>query len=296
MSFTKNGQLSIFYELLGNVNHSPIIMLAGAGRPSTDYDVTFYGPLIEAGYCPIRVDLRDTGQSTGFAGAALDLHGIKAAALDTSVTHGEAQPCYTIAELAQDVLGVMDDLSLESAHFVGRSIGGLVAQQLAVTQPKRVKSLALIMAMSRSLAEVVSDPTLGRLMAEHVSDEESYVARQLLVAKANGMAQDFDAHRIEAEARIAWRHGFHAGGTARHFAACLAAPDLRSDLKALTLPALIIHGRHDQTIPLRYAEECAASLWGATFIVDDSMGHDGPPRLRRIWADAVLNLIRQAAN
>lgn len=290
MTIEANDQISLHYEVLGDKNQPAVFMLAGAGRPSTDYDALFYEPLISAGYCPIRVDQRDTGKSMGFSDTPLDLHGVKAAALG----QGAVQPPYGIADMAQDIFHVMDRLSIPSAHFVGRSIGGLVAQYLAIADARRVKSLALIMAMSRSLADVVSDTVLERLMAEHVPDEDAYAARQLLVAKANSLAQDFDAERAEKEARLAWRHGFHAGGTARHFAACLAAPDLRPALADLEIAALIIHGQQDQTIPVQYAQETAAAIAGSQFLVDHSMGHDGSPRLRRRWAAIYVDFLRQA--
>jgi len=232
---------------------------------------------------PIRIDSRDTGHSTAITGTMPDLHAIKAAALDT----GDARPPYGIGDMAADVLAVMDAEGVMAAHFVGRSIGGLVAQQLAVRHPERVLSLALVMAMSRSMADAVPDAALDRLMAENVPDEDAYVARQLAVAQVNGMAEDFDAERIAEEARTAWRHGIHPGGTARHFAASLAAPDLRAAIRAIRVPALILHGRHDKVIPLERAFETAEAIPGAVIEVDETMGHDGPPRLPHAWGERI---------
>jgi pimeloyl-ACP methyl ester carboxylesterase len=235
---------------------------------------------------PIRVDSRDTGRSAAMAGALPDLHAIKAAALGA----GDVKPPYGIADMAADVLAVMDAEGIAAAHFVGRSIGGLVAQQLAVRHPDRVLSLALVMAMSRSMADAVPDAALDRLLAENIPDEGAYVARQLAVAQANGMAEDFDAGRIAEEARIAWRHGIHPGGTARHFAASLAAPDLRAALGGLRVPALILHGRHDKVIPLARAAETAEAIpapfsrwtrrWATT--VRRDFGRRGASGFRRI--------------
>ena len=264
-------------------NGPVVILLAGAGRPSTDFDYGFCAPIVTAGLVPIRIDSRDTGHSTAMTGTMPDLHAIKAAALDT----GDARPPYGIGDMAADVLAVMDAEGVMAAHFVGRSIGGLVAQQLAVRHPERVLSLALVMAMSRSMADAVPDAALDRLMAENVPDEDAYVTRQLAVAQVNGMAEDFDAERIAEEARTAWRHGIHPGGTARHFAASLAAPDLRAAIRAIRVPALILHGRHDKVIPLERAFETAEAIPGAVIEVDETMGHDGPPRLRHAWGERI---------
>lgn len=279
MPFATNDMVRIHYESMASDVGSAVILLAGAGRPSTDYDALFCDPLLAAGFSPIRIDSRDTGRSDALVDCEPQLHAVKAAALGS----GTAAPPYGIANMAGDVIAVMAAAGIERAHFVGRSIGGMVAQQLAILHPDRVRSLSLVMAMSRSMAAAIPDAALDRLTGEHIPDEAAYVERQLGVAKANGMAEDFDAERIADEARIAWRHGVHRGGTARHFAASLAAPDLRPALGAVRVPTLILHGHHDKVIPLDRAEETAAAITGARLEIDETMGHDGPPRLRAAW-------------
>ena len=279
MAFATNGPVTIHYERMAAGDGPVAILLAGAGRPSTDFDFGFCAPLVAAGFVPLRIDSRDTGRSTALVDVVPDLHGVKAAALG----QGDALPPYGIADMADDVLAVMDAERIAAAHFVGRSIGGLVAQQLAVQQPDRVLSLSLVMAMSRSMAGAVPDAALDRLLADNIPDEEAYVARQIGVAQANGMAADFDARRVADEARLAWRHGIHRGGTARHFAASLAAPDLRPALAAVRVPTLILHGRHDKVIPVERAVETAEAIPGAAIEIDAQMAHDGPPRLRAAW-------------
>lgn len=284
MAFATNGSVRIHYQRMAAGEGPVVILLAGAGRPSTDFDYGFCAPLVAAGFVPIRIDSRDTGRSTAMAGTVPDLHAIRAAALG----EGDTRPPYDIADMARDVLAVMEAEAIGAAHLVGRSIGSLVAQQLAISHPARVSSLTLIMAMSRSMADAVPDAALDRLLSEAVPDEDGYIARQLGVAQANGLAEDFDEDRIADEARIAWRHGVHRGGTARHFAASLAAPDLRAALGTLRLPTLILHGRHDRVIPLARAIETAEAITGAVIEVDEAMGHDGPPRLRRAWGARVV--------
>ena len=137
------------------------------------------------------------------------------------------------------------------------------------------------------MADAVPDAALDRLMAENIPDEDAYVARQLAVAQTNGMAEDFDPERVAEEARTAWRHGILPGGTARHFAASLAAPDLRAALGAVRVPTLILHGRHDKVIPLARAFETAEAIPSAAIEVDETMGHDGPPRLRHAWGERI---------
>jgi len=283
MPYATNDTVRIHYEPMASGDGPAVILLAGAGRPSTDYDELFCAPLIDAGFRPIRIDSRDTGRSDALVDIAPNLHAVKAAVLG----RGNVLPPYGIADMARDVLAALADAGIDRADFVGRSIGGLVAQQLAIMHPDRVRSLSLVMAMSRSMAEAIPDAVLDRLEGEHTPDETAYVERQLGVARANGMADDFDAERIADEARIAWQHGIHRGGTARHFAASLAAPDLRAALGAMRIPTLILHGRHYKVIPLARAEETAAAIPGAILEVDETMGHDGPPRLRAAWGQRI---------
>lgn len=283
MAFAKNGSVCIHYERMAAGDGPPVILLAGAGRPSTDFDYGFCAPIVAEGFVPIRIDSRDTGRSTALIDTHPDLHAIKAAALG----RGNTPPPYGIADMAADVLAVLDAEGIVAAHFVGRSIGGLVAQQIAIRNPGCVLGLALVMAMSRSMADAVPDAALDRLMAEDIPDEDAYVARQLGVAQVNGVAGDFDAGRVAEEARTAWRHGIHRGGTARHFAASLAVPDLRPSLGAVRVPTLILHGRQDKVIPLERAIETAETIPGALIEVDETMGHDGPPRLRRLWGERI---------
>ena len=216
MAFATNGSASIHYERMAGGDGPAVILLAGAGRPSTDFDHLFCAPLVAAGFVPIRIDSRDTGRSVTFVDAALDLHAIRA---------GDAKPPYGIADMAGDVIAVMAAEGVDRAHFVGRSIGGLVAQQLAVQHPDRVASLALIMAMSRSMADVIPDAALDRLMAEHIPDEDGYVTRQLGVAEANGMAEDRDAVRVADEAA---RHPSRGNRPAFRREPCRARPSRRA--------------------------------------------------------------------
>jgi pimeloyl-ACP methyl ester carboxylesterase len=276
MPSTTNGAITLYYDWLGPVTGPVVVLLAGAGRPSSDFDAHFCDPLIARGYRLLRVDARDTGRSTALVGTPAALLAVR----DAAIGRGHTRPPYAIADMADDVIAVLDDARVESAHVVGRSIGGLIAQQIAIAEPGRAASLTLIMAMSRSMAEHVPDSACERLEGERIADEAEYAARQIAVARANAMAEDFDEARIVAEAGVAWRQGIHAGGTARHFAASLAVPDLRPALARVRLPALILHGRHDRVIPIDRARETAAAIPGARIEVYDDMAHDTPPRLR----------------
>jgi len=290
MGFATNGQVRLYFEAFGADTAPAVLLCGGTGRQSIDYDDAFCDALVAAGYRAIRFDSRDVGLSSSFAAHPSHLAAVYRAALGD----GAAEPAYTLADMAADALAVMDAAGAERAHLVGRSLGGAVAQWVAITAPARVASLTLIMTNSRSIARHIAPETIARVDGEVLSDADDYVARQIRAASANALPEDFDVARITAEARLAWQRGVHPGAIARHFAAAIAMPDLRADLGALAIPAVVLHGAQDRTIPLLYAQETATAIPGARLIIIDDMGHDGAPRVRRLWLPAILDTLGAA--
>lgn len=284
MPIARNGAVAIHYDSFGDTAAPAVLLMAGAGRSATDFDAPFIDGLTDAGFHVIRLDSRDTGLSTAFPGVSANLRAV----YDAARGGVPADPPYGVADMAADAIAVLDAAGVARAHIVGRSLGGMVAQHLAIHAPARVAGLALVMANSRSLVDRIGEATLDRLEAESIPDADAYVARQLRVFEANGVAEDFDADRIEAEARIAWARGVHPGATARHFAAALAAPDMRAALAAVEIPTLVIHGARDPVIPPAYAIETAQAIPHAQLVMIDDMAHDAPPRLRADWLRRIV--------
>lgn len=290
MGFAVNGQAQLYFETFGADSAPTVMLCGGTGRQSIDYDDEFCGVLVGAGYRVIRFDSRDVGLSTSFAQCPSNLAAVHRAALG----HGTARPAYSVADMAMDALAVMDATQAKRAHVVGRSLGGAVAQSLALAAPGRIASLTLIMTNSRSIADHITPETVARVEHEVLTDAADYVARQIRAARINALPEDFDSDRITTEALLAWQRGVHAGAIARHFAAAIAMPDLRQDLHSLDIPATVLHGTQDQIIPPLYAQETAAAIPGARLKMLEAMGHDGAPRVRRLWLPAILDTLRAA--
>ncbi|BCA63460.1 hypothetical protein HMP09_2694 [Sphingomonas sp. HMP9] len=284
MPIAHHGDVAIHYDSYGDVDAPAVLLMAGAGRPATDFDAPFIDGLTAAGFRVMRLDSRDTGLSTAFPGVSANLCAVYHAARGGA----PANPPYAIADMAADAIAVLDAAGVDRAHIVGRSLGGMVAQHLAIHAPARVASLALVMANSRSLIDRIGEATLDQLEAESIPDADAYVARQLRVFQANGIAEDFDADRIAAEARIAWARGVHPGATARHFAAALAAEDMRPALAGVAAPTLVIHGARDPVIPPAYAVETAGAIPCAELVMIEEMAHDAPPHLRADWLRRIV--------
>jgi pimeloyl-ACP methyl ester carboxylesterase len=292
LSFAENGGVRLYFETFGPGDAPAVLLLNGAGRQCVDFDEGFCALLVAGGYRVIRFDSRDVGLSTAFVGRSAHL-----AQLNSDLLAGRPPSLiYQLSELADDALAVLDAAGASSAHLIGRSIGGMTAQLMAIRRPDRVKTLTLIMANSRSVAGELSPEYLARLDAETIADEHAFVERQLRSAKAIGSPAYLDLGRLEAEARIAWARGVHDGAIARHFAVGLAAPDLRPQLAQITAPTLVVHGALDPLIPLSFARETAAGISGARLEVFDDMAHDAPPEHWRRWARLFLDHAASASS
>jgi pimeloyl-ACP methyl ester carboxylesterase len=277
--FAHNGDVRLWYERIGDSADPAVLLLNGAGKQGTDSPDAFCGALAGRGFQVLRFDQRDTGRSTSFEAAGTDAVGV-AAALASS--QRPVLP-YDVYNLADDAFAVLDAAGVTCAHLFGRSLGALVAQLMALSRPLRVRSLTLAMAFSRSIGGTTSPERLAQLDAEHFTDLEAFVARQVATAKALGNPAYFDAARVTAEASRAFVRGIHRGAIARHFMVGLAAPDIRPQLAGVQVPAQIIHGALDKVIPLAMAEETAAALPNARMTVLDDMAHEGPPQLWNRW-------------
>jgi pimeloyl-ACP methyl ester carboxylesterase len=280
-----HGDIQLHYETFGHRGGETVLLLCGAGRQGQDYSDAFCDQIATAGFRVIRYDARDTGLSS-----ALSDRPSKLVEVYDAVKAGRRPPlAYGLEDLAADAFAILDADGAGATHLFARSLGSGVAQLMALAQPERIASLMLVIAFSRSLADTLSREGLERIESESFVDADAYVARQIRSAMTIGSPAYFDEARVAAEARIAFARGVHPGGSARHFAAGIAAPDLRPRLGALKTPALIVHGALDKVIPLTYAQETAASLVGSRLEVMDDMGHDGPPTLQRRWLGLFLD-------
>ena len=271
MPYALNGPVRLFYEVFGDVGE-PVLMIAGAGRQGADFDDAFCGQLAAAGYRPIRYDQRDVGVSTAFT----DRPARVAETYDALVAGQPHDLVYGVDDMAADAFAILEAEGIGSTHVIGRSLGSLTAQVMALERPAACLSLTLVIAFSRGLVSTMTRDRLERLDAEVLTDADAYARRQVLTAKTIGSPGYFDEAATEAAARLAFGRGVHLGAAARHFAVCLAAPDLRPRLGGLTTPTQIVHGALDPVIPPAFARETAAAIPGARLHVFEDMAHDMP--------------------
>ncbi len=267
--------VDLCYQVFGDPAAEPLLLVMGLGGPMTWWDPDFCARLASLGFCVVRYDNRDTGRSTKFT------ERVARASLVKAYAGRPVDPVYTMADLAADALGLMDHLGWESAHVVGVSMGGMIAQTMALEAPERVRSLTSIMSTTGQRNVGWQHPRLiPTLLAPRGPGRRAYVEASAALWKligSPGFPQSHDAHAARAEET--YDRGFSAQGVMRQMLAVVTQPNRTRALGALDLPALIIHGTKDRMVHPSGGKATAAAIPGAELVLIDGMGHDLPPQL-----------------
>jgi pimeloyl-ACP methyl ester carboxylesterase len=194
--------------------------------------------------------------------------------------------------MAADAIGLLDALEIQQAHVLGASMGGMIAQTIAINYPKRVQSLISIMSTTGNMAVSMPKPEgLALLTAPPATNLQTYIQNDLNWAKVtNGSAFPVDEATVKQQAQAVWERGTNPAGTARHLAAILASGSRQEALAALTMPTLVIHGQEDPVIPVEGGIATAEAIPNAKLMVIDGLGHALPPELWPEIADAIADL------
>jgi proline iminopeptidase len=280
MPTVKANGISLAYEASGDPGSPAIVLVMGLGMPLSFWPDAFVDGLLKAGFRVVRFDNRDCGLSQRIGEGA---HAPIPVAMARSMMGLEVHAPYTLADMADDVAGLLDALAIDKAHVVGASLGGMVAQVLAARRPKRVASLTSIMSSSgnpfvsmarpRALGAILhrpNDPLDPASVADHL-------VHVMEIIGSPGYPADAKALR-EMCARAAKR-GYDTHGTARQMLAMLASGDRRHDLETIRVPTLVIHGADDPLVPRAAGREVARLVPGAKLVEFDGMGHDLPAAL-----------------
>lgn len=277
------------YELSGPEDGVPLLMIHGVGAQLIRWSPALCDRLIQAGFRLLRYDSRDVGLSTHMDDAPVpDLAGITAAKLEGR----EPELPYTLADLAVDAAGLLAAVGIPAAHVVGVSLGGMVAQQLAIAHPEAVLSLTSIMSQTGNPELPGSDPqALARLSAvapDPKVDREAFLCHQVALNQVLG-SPDYPTPEPELRriAGLAADRAYYPVGAARQLAAGRASTDRRAALRQLSVPALVIHGSDDPLMPAICGDDTASNIPGAWYLRISGMGHDLPDQLSGIIAAAI---------
>ena len=293
MPLARTNGIDLEYETFGHPSRPPLLLIMGLGAQMILWDEEFCAALVDRGYFVIRFDNRDIGLST-----KLDASGIPdvMAAMTRALGGETVEAPYTLSDMAADTAGLLDALGIERAHVVGASLGGMIAQTLAIEYPRRVLSLTSIMSstgnpdVTQPRPEALS-ALLGPLPTSRDEAVDSII-RFFRVVGSPGFP--FDEQRVRERAALAFDRGFNPLGVARQLVATLASGSRTERLRSVRVPALVIHGKNDPLIPLAGGEDTAAALPRAELLVIDGMGHDMPPAVWRPIVDAICALTARA--
>lgn len=274
-AFAGSNGLELCFDSFGDPAAPPLLLVSGLGAQLIAWDDEFCRQLASAGLYVVRYDNRDVGLSTHFTAAGVpDLMGIVAG---QNGGGGPALP-YTLDEMAADAVGLLDALELPDAHLLGLSMGGMIAQLVALDHPRRVRSLISVMSTTgeRDLPPADAE-AIGVLLGPPPTDREQAAERSVAAAHILGGSFPVDEARVRRRARAAFERETDPTGGARQLAAVLATPGRANRLATLALPALVLHGDADPLIPLAHGEATAAAIPGARLEVIAGLGHRLPP-------------------
>jgi pimeloyl-ACP methyl ester carboxylesterase len=274
--------VELAYQTFGSPDGDPLLLVMGLGGPMTWWNPDLCRALAAAGFYAIRYDNRDTGRSTKLAGR------IRRRALVAGFV-GRGRPPYTLDDMAADGFALLDHLGIGAAHVCGVSMGGMIAQTMAIAQPQRVLSLTSIMSSTGRRTVGWQDPRLlPMLLARRAATREAYVASSARLWKVIGSPLYPDtAEAVQQRAGETWDRGVNAAGVARQMAAILAQPDRSRALCQVTVPTLVVHGTDDKMVHVSGGRATSRAVPGSELLVVPGMGHDLPVALHPIFVDAI---------
>ena len=291
MKVTANG-LQIEVDDTGGEGRPVILLIMGLGMQLVAWPTPFVQQLVDAGFRVVRHDNRDIGLSQGFD--ALGTGNIVWQTIRQRLGL-KVQSAYTLQDMANDSVGVLDALGICNAHIVGASMGGMIAQRLAASAPHRAASLVSIMSSSgarglpgprREVAAMLLRRPLGRSEDELIA----HSIKLLRLIQSPGYPQS-DAELSE-RLRFSMRRAYHPAGMFRQMLAIGADADRPDVLPRIQCPTLVIHGQDDALVPMACGEDTARRIRGSTFIPVPGMGHDLPPGICTVLADHIVPFLR----
>jgi pimeloyl-ACP methyl ester carboxylesterase len=283
--FARVGDLDICFETFGDPEDPAILLIMGLGTQMVAWHDDFCTELAGRGYFVIRHDNRDIGRST-------HLSRFKAPSLVKLATRDRAAP-YTLADMAGDSIGVLDHLGIEKAHIVGASMGGMIAQTIAIRHPERALSLVSIFSNTGGFWN--GQPALTMyavLLRPAPRDRERFINHAVeMFEKIGGKGYEPGVEDLRTIATRSFDRGGDPAGPSRQLGAIVADRDRRPELRNLRLPATVIHGTDDKLVRPSGGKATAKAIPGAKLVLIEGMGHGLP---RGAWP-RILDAIEETA-
>ncbi len=279
--------IEIAYQEMGEVDAPAIVLIMGLGAQMLAWDEGLCSLLAERGFRVVRFDNRDIGHSTILEGAGVPNR------LDLILGRREAAT-YLLRDMAADTTGLMDHLGIEAAHVVGASMGGMIAQTMAIERPRQVLSLTSIMSTTgRRWMEFPTLRAFAILMAPTPHGQDAYIERAVKTFRVIGSpGYEMDEEWFRKLVGESYDRGHRPSGVLRQMLAITVSGDRTDALHKVTAPTLVIHGRKDPLARPVGGRATARAIPGARLRMIDGMGHDLP---RELWPMFVEEIAANAA-
>ena len=281
--------IRIAYETFGDPADPPVLLVMGLGGQLLAWREGFCEALVGRGLFVVRYDNRDIGLSTHLDGAPRP----DVAAL---LAGDPSSASYTLSDMADDAVRLLDHLGLRAVHVVGTSLGGMIAQTLTLDHPERVLSLTSIMSTTgdRTVGQA-SEAAMAILLSPPAADRAEAVERSVVSSRVLGSpGYPADPDEVRRRAGEGWDRDHDPAGVGRQLAAVYASGDRTARLASVAVPTLVLHGAADPLIDVSGGRATAAAVPGAELVVLDGMGHDLPEALWPQVVDAIAALVRRA--
>jgi len=286
MTKTKANNIEIEYETFGDPLDKPLLLIVGLGSQMIHWDEEFIKTLTERGFYVIIFDNRDIGLSTRCEEAGEpDLMGAIMA-----VQRGEpVEAPYSLDDMADDAVGLLDALGIEQAHICGASMGGMIAQTIAYRHPSRILSLTSIMSTTGNPDLPQMTPEVQQVFFNPVPPErDAIIENSIRVGKLSyGSGFSYDEEKYRALAGRVFDRSFYPAGVERHLLAIFVHGNRKEKLRAIKVPTLVIHGRDDPLFPFEAGKDTAEAIPGTELIIIGGMGHSLPPETWGQISDAI---------
>ncbi len=279
--------IDIAYQRLGDPDAPPVLLIMGIAAQSIHWPDAFCHVLAARGLQVVRFDNRDSGLSTHLADAP-------PANLPAALAGDLSSVSYTLSDMAADTVGLLDALGFEKAHVVGASMGGFIAQTMAIEHPDRVRSLT-------SMMSTTGNPQVGQPSPAVMRDvfggppavtRAEVIQRMLRASRALGSpGYPADEDEVAAAAGRAYDRCYDPAGTARQAVASVASGDRTERLRHLHVPTLVIHGLADRACDVSGGRATAEAIPGAELVLIEGMGHNLPPGLRTQLAERIAGFL-----
>ncbi|MCO4811414.1 MAG: alpha/beta fold hydrolase [Gammaproteobacteria bacterium] len=283
--------IELAYETHGDPANPVLLMVQGLGMPLSAWPKPLLDALVDAGFHLITFDNRDIGKSTLMHDRPPPNMLVQTI---RRLVRMKVKAPYQLTDMMRDLVGLMDALDIKTAHVVGVSMGGMIAQLLAIHAPQRVDSLTLIMSTTneRNLPGPTHEVSRFIMRGPQAPTDKARLAFQWQLWRMLGSpAYPLSDQELTGFLQMVYSRGVTAAGTARHTLAILAAPGRAAELRRVAAPTLVIHGDSDPLVPIECGRAIAEAIPGAHMETIKGMGHDLPlqliPRLTQLISEHV---------